>query len=893
MVQVEVRSWMQVPYILQKLRSSPVKAVFPFSSEPAVASEQSAIKQFLRSHHSKGIQGLLDGLAQHLDRSPSLVLPEFPSPDPMSHAAQWLEALELSGILQKRLNVTDVIQASAAEALGSAEFRNSCLSALTSGRPVIVIPGHATDITAVAKALHAVLMKIPDCHAAARKVSVWVPDKRTLDSWDYDIPLLSLLDQCLLSLPPDQLADASEAAGSLSPISSDEAPIQEEASHSPESKDTIILDSRMPVSSIDDGKSDDDFFELLGLGLTLPSLSEVDGLDGQPEIDQPSDKVGEVSPDEIPDLQLPGSDADSDPAPDDSERPPNTNVPAPQSSTLTEKSESSSVNPRSSLSFSELAMQHLLSISRSLVGDMDALKQRELLKSEYLEKFYTHKMPPHVRWPVTEQTSVKLFADGSFQDVSVNRGTAAAILEECRTRTFEDAARLLFEAHEHLLDKHFEPEQPNTSLQENFLVTLPDKGSAIFMSDLEGDVAKLALLIDQYKLIERWEKGEPVFLCVLGDMVDRSMTGSLLVEFLLDLKVRRGFSRQVVIVPGNHELTIDQNVSGLRDFKNHNLPLIGDLFGRDYAPQATSAQEAEITEKLQQLCPKSVRSDSLSPHVFEEGIYQARWGLYTLFHGIFRILPRSIVSGNGIFAAHAGFPQNGPMAELFEPELPPNIDTHDYRSALASRIFEGKHANASLDDLTWNDLDLELSKDGVFLPLNDPRRKDSDGRNPFTLLDFERFCRGTGTTLMIRGHQSHAPDGSISPAAVEQLMSPYRSRPWMAGNIVTVTPKAEWSALIDLSIRQPTSKDVSWIGLNGVGETQRTPAKHSNGRFLPPGPRKNFVMLLPPIGSEPVAEQTSSDATVDADSSQDITAELSEVSEELVGLQASDKIAGL
>jgi hypothetical protein len=42
-----------------------------------------------------------------------------------------------------------------------------------------------------------------------------------------------------------------------------------------------------------------------------------------------------------------------------------------------------------------------------------------------------------------------------------------------------------------------------------------------------------------------------------------------------------------------------------------------------------------------------------------------------------------------------------------------------------------------------------------------------------------------------------------------------------------------------------------------------------------------------------VAEQTSSDATVDADSSQDITAELSEVSEELVGLQASDKIAGL
>jgi 3',5'-cyclic AMP phosphodiesterase CpdA len=114
-------------------------------------------------------------------------------------------------------------------------------------------------------------------------------------------------------------------------------------------------------------------------------------------------------------------------------------------------------------------------------------------------------------------------------------------------------------------------------VQDGHLVTLPNHGKAIFVSDLEGDVAKLALLIDQYDLIDAWRRDEPIFLCVLGDMVDRSTTGSLLVEFLLELKVREGFSRQVIILPGNHELSLEMNFQKTKNYRSDEPSLLGDI----------------------------------------------------------------------------------------------------------------------------------------------------------------------------------------------------------------------------------------------------------------------------------------------------------------------------
>lgn len=813
--QVEVTSWTQVPYVLHKLQASPVKAVFPVSSDPTVMVEQSAIKEFLRTNHSRSIEDLLAGVALHLDSSPSFIAAEQPPVGTFANATSWIEAQILPAISLKRLTVTDVIKAPATAAIESTDFYTACISAFTSGRPVIVMPAPDADIELVALVLDDVLTKIPGGHTAAQKISVWLADRRTPDTWNYELPLSGLLTSCGLSLLRGQLCDELQAIElrSLSPAPGDTMR-GVEALPVPSADESVIVDARRSVSSVDDEQSMEDFFKALGLEELLPPPIEA-----------------YIPVEETEEVQAADTQASA------------------PSCQLIEEDESTPVDTVSESSFRKLAMQHLMAVSRTLPRDIEALKRIDILKSEYLERFYTHRMLPDVRWPVNDQTSVRRFDNGSFQAVSIVPGKAAAILEECRARSFEDSARLLFEAHEHLLTKYHESERSNTSVQTNFLVTLPDKGTAIFVSDLEGDVAKLALLIDQYELIQRWERGEPVFLCVLGDIVDRSVTGSLLVEFLLDLKVRRGFSRQVIIVPGNHELSNDQNFDDLKFYNDNNAPLIGDLFGRDYPSDGADTQGSEILTRLHQLCPSSVLVEAESSREIEPEIYKARWGLYTLIKGVFQALPRSIVSKNGIFAAHAGIPMSGPMAELFQPDLPQEIDTEYYRSAIAARIFEGTNLSTSLKELTWSDLDPELAKDGACIPLSDPRRKDSGGRDLFSPSDFKRFCRGTDTSLMIRGHQSRAPRDSVCPAVVEEVVDAYHKKPWMTGNIVTVAPQAEWSALIDLSIQQPNADQVSWIGLFGRG-IQPSARRHSNGRFRSTAPWQDFFMVLPPLGGK-------------------------------------------
>jgi hypothetical protein len=236
------------------------------------------------------------------------------------------------------------------------------------------------------------------------------------------------------------------------------------------------------------------------------------------------------------------------------------------------------------------------------------------------------------------------------------------------------------------------------------------------------------------------------------------------------------------------------------------------------------------------------------PSIDEES-YRARWGLFTLFHSIFHALPRSIISENGLFAAHASFPMHGPLAELFDEQVLVITDPSRYRAALAREIFDGEHARASTDNLTWNDLDADLGGDGVFVPISDQRRQSDSGGGLFSPLDFERFCRGTGTSLMIRGHQSTGPKGASVPQVVKAFYEREGLRHpevWTLGGVVTVESRATWSALLDLSIPQPTPTDVEWIGLVRKGSLQGA-GTHENGRLLPLGPAKSFLMRLPPL----------------------------------------------
>lgn len=810
-VQLEVSSWTQVPYVLEKLQSSSVRLVFPASADPVVTSEQAAIKEFLRASHSKHVQTLLKDLADRLDAAPSFVPSELPPPGSVTCAAQWIAAHRLSLVSQRCLRTSEVVQAPVDLEPARAEFREAAAAALSSGRPVIVEIPERAQSEPIAEVLREACAGLSNLDAVHERVVVWLPDPASPGSW---------LEECSLKPFLEQFAGGSSSGGQPTPPPVEEAPAEDLSPPGPEFDNPTTGNTEPSDSPLLDEKASTGEDEAIVLHAIEDSFEEQIDFEA---LDAYMSEIGRHEP-----------------------------VSDPNEAADPKMSEHQVVHPDLlEEEMSQISASRLSKVSQAVSARFGDIKE----STRHLGKFFEKRLPPEVPWPVDKHTSVVRYADGVREQVTVEPGRATQILKECSTRSLEDTAQMLFDAHLHLCEAFSEEEVSGTSVQKNLLVTLPDKGDAIFVSDLEGDVAKLAMLIDQYNLIERWERGEPVFLCVQGDMIDRSTTGSLLVEFLLELKVRRGFSRQVIVLPGNHELSLELNFNGTEYWADRKAPFIGDLFGRDFAPHADTGRGSAVVERLQSLCPAAVlAAERLSPTIDEDS-YRARWGLYTLFRGIFQALPRCIVSRNGLFASHAGFPMRGPLAELFQQGSPATKDASYYRSALEWQIFDDSSDGSSLGDLVWNDLDVDLGNDGAFVGLDDPKRLDAGGRNRFSLADFKRFCAGTGTSLMIRGHQSHAPTGSSVPAPVELLQEREAfsgSGPWVAGDVVTVMPHATWSALLDLSTQQPTSKDVQWVGLMSKGATAKA-AKHSNGRFLPSAAPKDLLMVLPRLSQDSTA----------------------------------------
>jgi hypothetical protein len=356
--------------------------------------------------------------------------------------------------------------------------------------------------------------------------------------------------------------------------------------------------------------------------------------------------------------------------------------------------------------------------------------------------------------------------------------------------------------------------------QTDDLVILPNHGSAIFMSDLEGGVENVAMLIDYYQLLERWENKEPIFLCILGDSIDRTDTGSLLMDFLLELKVHRGFSENVIILPGNHEICVELNYD---EIEYADAPFLGDLFRREYMPNENPSAYPSVRAQLEKLCPEAALSLQSRLSDIHRSRYQERWGLYTLFHSVFQALPRSIVSRNGLYAAHAGFPMHGPFKVLFEQAPIANGDTTDWFKKLADiRVPEAqtqaayKAMREAGYEMIWNDLTTDFGAVGQFVDLDDNRRKAEPCRPKFTLDDFARFGKATGTSLMIRGHQHNPKPRENLPGPVMQFLSslgrdPRCPKAWIAGNIATVEHSG-WGTMLDLSIKGPTVDDIVWIG---------------------------------------------------------------------------------
>ncbi len=925
-LQIEVSSWVQVPYLFQKLQESSVKLVFP-SGGTSPTAEQEAIKAFLQAGHSMSIPALFGSLANQLDKSPGFVPGALPPPGAITCGADWIAAHRLSEVMGKQLSITEIVRPPLAEDPASAEFASSDISALTSGRPVVVEVPDGAELVRVAASLREALVKLPDHIAISRRTTVWLPDKDVQHAWTHEMPLPEFLKDSGISPASDERVTGSETSidTSLTTLPDDGTRSSNEGTSSKKENRLMISDSvdNLP-QDIRKEVSDEEVLEWLtpdsGLSdLIQPPLDyaaldeiifkemeadeeaiepqDVQGFpDSNSDTPRQSEKMESATPESAsgmfaesgePTGATEGESASSPGSPthivggnDEQEQPvaeqisPDNGIVSPDvaEGQSTDASDGGGMVLDSSVSIltgsldsmvtmadaqihtplqnlgNEVTRQHLSAISRQLSAHPNVNNNEGLVK--YLQEVYTCRLLPDVSSPIADYTETLLITETDLQPIAVTPGSAARILKECRDRSLEDSARLLFEAHEHLLDKFFEDPQAGSSLQESYLVTLPDKGDAIFVSDLEGDVTKLALLIDQYRLIERWQNGESIFLCVLGDMVDRSDTGSLLVEFLLDLKVRQGFSRQIIIVPGNHELTVCQNFTDL-EFWRAEKPFISDLFGREYLKGTDSESDTEVLTRLQELCPKSALPSVGQLTDIDEESFKARWGLYTLFHSIFHAMPRCILSENGLFAAHAGIPMYGPLAELFQPTLPADLDQRRYRQALAGEIFDDRSAGASLNALTWYDLETTLGSDGEFIPLNDQRRSHFAGRHVFTPADFARFCAGTGSSLMIRGHQSNGPEGSTKPEFLEKVYRDKSDRPiapWITERIATVGSHVKWSALLDLSISQPTSKDVEWIGSYRWG--QEKCKRLANGRRSAPDPAERYFLALPALSGD-------------------------------------------
>lgn len=314
--------------------------------------------------------------------------------------------------------------------------------------------------------------------------------------------------------------------------------------------------------------------------------------------------------------------------------------------------------------------------------------------------------------------------------------TASEILNFCRERSLMDAVQLLDESFEKLCEARggTRAENPlpvgHAVSQQGDLVRLPSKGEMFVLSDLEGNVEAVVKLIEEKKLLERWKNDEPVFLVVAGDSVDRSQQGSLLVEFLLELKFRRGIGDGIIILPGNHELDMSQHIRPGRlgeeyrwllnkDSNLRSVDLCEDIFRRRYPGFGADAINDPVVQSALADCPSGINlgaqgslvanqngfgmqfepSNNLTAEErqLDEVLYQVRWGIYAKFNKVFRVLPKVAKAYNGALVTHAGVPLTGAFQGIYEGQA----------SAPNQKPLEDELANLShdnIDEVTWPDI---------------------------------------------------------------------------------------------------------------------------------------------------------------------------------------------
>lgn len=393
------------------------------------------------------------------------------------------------------------------------------------------------------------------------------------------------------------------------------------------------------------------------------------------------------------------------------------------------------------------------------------------------------------------------------------------LADRIRTRSFAESAYSLRQAYKHLHECRSEPCVDSKSTQVGDLALLPTKGTVFMFSDLEGNIEDLVSALDEFNFLERLRRDDPedqVFLCVLGDSIDRSRRSSELVELLLELKTTPEFSRNIIILPGNHELSM--NVQCLSDGPRDPRKRLGlrdeVVLGRDSHKSVDLAHED--VKALASLCYEPRFADyrpfQERPASDTDRVLEARVGMWLLFNDIFQVLPKMILSGNGLYAAHAGFPARRPFSYALEAASSlTNEAKHETlmtMSAITDVSPERQKchpSNRSLDDITWSDIAPHLDDRQSAQTIGNNLRGFGGTVGPGVAWGgqaLRKFGEISGATLFIRGHQPNAP----SHPDVRRLSS----GAWRYKNALTINSSKDGLCFVslDLSIKDPTPEHV-------------------------------------------------------------------------------------
>lgn len=383
-----------------------------------------------------------------------------------------------------------------------------------------------------------------------------------------------------------------------------------------------------------------------------------------------------------------------------------------------------------------------------------------------------------------------------------------------RNRSFAESAHALRRAFEHLVECRTEPCVDGKATQVGDLALLPPKGRVFLFSDLEGNIEDVVSALDEHKFLARMRANDPddqVFLCILGDSIDRSRSSSVLMEFLLELKSTPEFSRNIIILPGNHELSMD--VQGLSDKPGDARNRLGlrdeVLVGRESYQSIDLARED--TRAVASLCHeprfRDYRPFQEPPTTDDDRAHEARVGMWLLFNDIFQVLPKMIMSGNGLCAAHAGFPARRPFSYPLEVATSlTNEEKHEVLMGITSLTDISPERsrchpfNRTLDDISWSDIDPTID-DLQGAPLVGSNKRGVGGvPGPGVAWGYralERFSEISGATLFIRGHQAEAPS--------HPDVTPLANGSWRYKTCVTINSSRNYSSFVslDLSIQSP------------------------------------------------------------------------------------------